>query len=254
MTIPYQAGLIYGPINSRRLGRSLGVNILPLEKKYCSFNCIYCQYGWTEHGKKLEEAAEYLPSFEEINAKLGDALKTYSEAGINIDYITFSGNGEPTLHPDFPEIVNLVKKLGNMYYPAAKSAILSNSTTVVRKGIRNALDALDVRIMKLDTGDEEILRNINCPVIDININEIVKNLKKLKPVHIQTLFLKGINDTEKSLDSWINYLIEINPVCIQIYSLDRPPADERLRKLSIEGLNEIVQKVKSDTGLKIEAF
>ncbi|MFC1724099.1 radical SAM protein [candidate division KSB1 bacterium] len=254
MTIPYQPGIIYGPVNSRRLGSSLGLNILPSEGKYCSFNCIYCQYGWTGNVSSFSELKKNLPDLEKIRTALEDHLKKYSQIGINLDFITFSGNGEPTLHPEFEEIVDVVLNLKEKYYPDAKTSVLSNSSNIFNEKVIEALNKLDIRIMKLDAGIEGVFQKINKPVFNLSLKDIVTGLKKLKPVYIQTLFLKDVNDSEENLKDWIDYLIDINPVKIQIYSLDRPPADDSLRKLESDELRKIAAKVREQTGLQIETF
>jgi len=254
MTIPYQPGVIYGPVNSRRLGASLGLNILPFGKKFCSFNCIYCQYGWTEAGARMKKIAETLPTYDKIREVLKDKLSTFKNSQLHLDYITFSGNGEPTLHPDFHKIVDLAIELKNKYYPDAKTAILSNSSNINKERVSDALNKLDVRIMKLDAGTEEVFQRINKPVFKITLADIVSGIKKLEPVHIQAMFLKGINDSGDNITEWIKLLKEIEPVHIQIYSLDRPPADDSLVKLDFENLKKIVEMVRRESGLKIDAF
>ena len=254
MTIPYQPGIIYGPINSRRLGSSLGLNILPSEGKYCSFNCIYCQYGWTGDLSDIAGLKKYLPDKQKISSALEEHLKKYSQIGITLDFITFSGNGEPTLHPEFPEIVDVVLNLKAKYYPDAKTSVLSNSSNIFNKKVVEALNKLDVRIMKLDAGTEDVFQKINKPVFNVDLKKIAAGLKKLKPVHIQSLFLKNVNDTDENLEQWIEHLKDIDPVKIQIYSLDRPPADESLHKLEPDELEKIAVKVREKSGLQIETF
>ena len=227
MTIPLQNSIIYGPVNSRRLGRSLGINVLPIDHKICSFNCLYCQYGWTAiHTKEVKEPA--------IWPKISEILENVREALTNItlkpSYITFSGNGEPTLHPDFPQLVEGVIELRNNYSQNSKTAILSNSTTVSDPKIRMAISQLDVKIMKLDCGSEQCFKRYNVPCKGINFTDVVSGLKLLNEVTIQTLITRGPsgNYREDYLEGWLNILSEINPVLVQIYSLDRGYPSEKI--------------------------
>ncbi len=170
--ISLQPGIIYGPILSRRLGRSLGINLLPANRKVCSFDCIYCQYGYT-HELLLNPNRSMLPSASDVFAAVEHALKKPR----SIDYLTFSGNGEPTIHPDFPEIVRGVKEIKSKLHPDAKLAILSNSSRVTDPEIAAALRLLDAPMMKLDAGDEDTFRAINHPVSSVKISDIVTGLK-----------------------------------------------------------------------------
>ena len=238
MTIPLQKGLIYGPVNSRRLGRSLGINLLPLKLKICTFNCVYCQYGWTNvHGDQLPDASLW-PGLSDIGATLESALR---ELPTPPSYLTFSGNGEPTLHPYFPEIVKEVIRLRNHYIPAAKLAILSNSSTVCRPPIRKALEELDVRIMKLDCGDEICFRKYNNPARGINLTDIVNGLMETCDVTIQSLFTagEGGNSSVNHLRAWIEQIRKIEPVMVQLYTLDRGYPSDEIYPVSREHLEEI---------------
>ncbi len=245
MLLKLQENIIYGPIQSRRLGRSLGINVLPPNIKYCNFNCLYCQYGWTDfhylkHKKK--------PPFPETGEILNAVEKTLSSLHPKPAYITFSGNGEPTLHPDFHEIVSGVIHIRNKLSPASKTAILSNSTTVSNPEIQKAISKLDARIMKLDTGNEKMLFKYNRPTKGIRFQSILKGLVQLQNVTIQTLFCKSAqgNYHEQNLKDWIQKLNFISPQTVQIYTLDRDTPSSSISSLSQEELLNIHLQLKKE--------
>lgn len=219
MTIPLQKTIIYGPVHSRRLGHSLGINLLGTEVKLCNFNCTYCQYGWTKTAPFPESSFQVTPS-RDIFKALEETLDHLSS---NPQYITFSGNGEPTLHPDFHEIVEGVIRIRNRLTPDSKVAILSNASTAGRPEIQTALSMLDVRIMKLDAGTERTFRQFNRAMIDIDLKAVVKGLVFLDDVTIQTLFANGPmgNCDQSEIKEWIGCLKAIRPTFVQIYTLDR---------------------------------
>jgi len=248
-----QSGIIYGPVNSRRLGSSLGLNILPSTYKACPFNCAYCQYGFTPaDGYITESDGRDLPTVPEIEKALWDALDEYP----SVAYITFSGNGEPTLHPDFGAIVDAVKKIGNSAAPQAKVAVLSNSALVHKTEIREALNRLDVRFMKLDAGDEETFRRYNRPHKSITLDGIIDGLKKLDDIIIQALFAGGDygNYNDKAINSWIEKIGLIKPTACHIYSLDRPSADGRLTLASNNDLLKIKDLAGKRINIPIEVY
>jgi wyosine [tRNA(Phe)-imidazoG37] synthetase (radical SAM superfamily) len=222
MLLDLQDGIIYGPVRSRRLGRSLGINILPAGRKVCSFDCLYCQYGFSQ-GKTREEAGKeghVLPTVSEVLGAVERAVLTlYPPAS----YLTFSGNGEATLHPGFKEIVLGLREIRDRLCPSSKTAILSNSTTVNDPLIREALALLDVRIMKLDAGTEEMFAHYNRPAKGITLEDTVAGLAVLKNVTIQSLFTKGGegNFTPEHLNAWVEQIKKISPLFVQLYTLDR---------------------------------
>jgi wyosine [tRNA(Phe)-imidazoG37] synthetase (radical SAM superfamily) len=238
MLLELQGGIIYGPVHSRRLGRSLGVNILPRNVKLCTFNCLYCQYGWTGvHGTGGAEDVA-LPSRAEILGAVANALQLIDPPPA---YITFSGNGEPTLHPEFPAIVEGLIELRDRYSFDAKTAILSNSTTVGDERVRRALAELDVRIMKLDCGTEEMMRRYNQQCEGVRFEEIVEGLAALGDVTIQALFSGGPmgNAGSEAIEAWVTCMRRISPVMIQIYTLDRDFPSRQISPLSKAQLLEI---------------
>jgi wyosine [tRNA(Phe)-imidazoG37] synthetase (radical SAM superfamily) len=221
MTLPLKRGITYGPVRSRRLGRSLGVNLLPTVKKTCTFNCVYCQYGWTPY-KSLEEMKD--AAWPSLEAVFTGVERTLTELSPPADYITFSGNGEPTMHPRFDEIVDGVIDLRNRLSRASKTAILSNSTLLTNERIRQAVEKLDVRILKLDAGTNDVYQAYNRPLCPTGVEELVAALGSMNGVTIQALFTTGAsgNTDPRHLDDWVRRIVEISPINVQLYTLDRP--------------------------------
>ncbi len=247
--IQLQRNIVYGPVHSRRLGISLGLNILPTKIKVCSFDCLYCQYGWTDEFDD-KALSKILPSKEEIHEALENQLK---EMNYEPDYITFSGNGEATLHPEFSAIVDDVIMLRNKYVPHAKTTILSNSTQVFKPEVREALAKLDERIMKLDAGYDDLFVHYNRPAKYVYLEVITDVLAEMKDITIQTLFTSGPmgNFTEKNITAWIKRIKKIKPAFVQIYSLDRGYPSEEITHVSREELEKIkvlldMEKIKSE--------
>jgi wyosine [tRNA(Phe)-imidazoG37] synthetase (radical SAM superfamily) len=252
MTIPLQQGIIYGPVNSRRLGRSLGVNIVSTKIKTCTFNCVYCQYGLRRISDEYLTARHWYPSTSKIIDTLGEILPMLNPPPA---YITFSGNGEATLHPDFSTIVDQVKLLRDKYTFQAAVAILSNSSTVITEEIRDALSGLDRKIMKLDCGDEETFKRYNQPLPGIVFGDIIKGLKQMDNITIQALFSGGSggNYSDDHVQRWVKKIIEIAPADVQIYTLDRSYPSEFITPLSREELLKIKDLVIKE-GIKAEVY
>lgn len=255
--VPLQRGIIYGPVLSRRLGRSLGVNLLPGDYKLCSFNCLYCQYGWT---KKVTIAPagrlRDLPAVAAVTDALLDALAKLARAGETIDAISICGNGEPTLYPALGEVITAARQLRDCYQPAARLAIFSNSSTVADPAVRKALDLLDWKIMKFDAGTEEMFRQLNHPAAPVYMGEIVAGLKNLKNTILQSCFVQGrvTNADPDSVQAWIEKVREIVPLAVQIYSLDREPADRKIARVSRNTLEWIANSVRWRAGVRVEVF
>ena len=228
MLLGLKKSTIYGPVRSRRLGLSLGINALPFGQKACPFDCLYCQYGWTEN--HLAVAGRIGPSFpvvDEIGDSLAQSLQHLSNSPLWPSYLTFSGNGEPTLHPHFDRLVDRVIALRNALIPEAKTAVLSNSALVTNDRVRDALLKLDLRIMKLDGGSPSVFRRFNRPCRGIHLNDITDGLTALArraPLTIQALFCsgKGGNFNPRNIRDWLVRIKRIRPSFVQIYSLDRP--------------------------------
>jgi len=238
MTIPLQSGIIYGPVNSRRLGRSLGVNIVSTKIKTCKFNCVYCQYGLSRVGEDQINDIRWYPSVQQITDTLKKILTILDPKPA---YITLSGNGESTLHPEFPTIIDNLIPIRDEQSPESALAILSNSSTVVNKIIRKTLQKFDKRIMKLDCGNEETFKRYNQPQPDIHFGEIIEGLKQIVDVTIQALFSGGGggNYTDENITDWVKIIKEIKPSSVQIYTLDRPYPSSTISPLTKDELIKI---------------
>ena len=240
--------IIFGPIRSRRLGNSLGINLLPITSKFCNFDCIYCECGWTDNHKN---SGEKLPDTHTITEHLVDKIQALLDDKINIHSITFAGNGEPTLHPKFDEIMADVVLIRILMIPDAKISILSNGTMLHKKSIIAATQEVDHCIIKLDAGTEALFQIINQPMGGITIQKIKRNLLRLRGVlTVQTLFFRGEykgkridNTTPEEVEAWVNHLIDLKPKQVMIYSLDRPSPANNIVRISKKELTAIADKL-----------
>jgi wyosine [tRNA(Phe)-imidazoG37] synthetase (radical SAM superfamily) len=249
-SIQLQQGIIYGPVDSRRLGNSLGINLMPTRYKLCPFNCVYCQYGKTRiRTAKVEEYKDELPGPDQVAA----ALESVLLPGVDADYITFSGNGEPTFHPELGEIVDKVSELRDRYLKGADVCILSNSAFVWKEKVRQALMKTNVRIMKLDVGSEKDFNLINRPAEGVSFRKIIGGLRELTDYYIQTLFFDGeiSNAGDEHIDKWIDLIGQLRPRIVQIYTLDRPAWEKGIRKVPNEKLSEIANRTTERTGVNV---
>lgn len=231
--------IIYGPIHSRRLGTSLGVELMPLDHKLCTFNCVYCECGWN-----TPVSHPQLPTRAEVKA----ALETRLKEGLNLDVITFSGNGEPTLHPDFLGIIEDTCALRDQYCPTAKVSVLSNSTQLGRPDVVQALRLCDNRILKLDAGTDEMMRRIDLPVNpNLTVQQIMEWLQTFEgDFTLQTCFLQGEhngqridNTTPEELTAWYKAVDTLHPKQIMIYVIDRKTPEEHLSKIPRDEMERI---------------
>ena len=243
--------IVFGPIFSRRLGSSLGVNLLPAKGKLCNFDCIYCECGWNKDGI----SDRVFPSFEDVSAALNERISSMAKDGVPVDSITFSGNGEPTLHPDFPAIIDLTLSLRDRYYPEAKVSVLSNATLVGRKSVAEALKKVDNPILKIDASSDELIRRINKPVGTYRLRDIIDSLKKFNGNFVlQTMFLRSPDfDTaaDGALEAWMDIVRELKPREVMVYTIDRDTPDKRLGKYTVEEMTNFVQPL-LDEGFKIQ--
>ncbi len=246
--------IVFGPIKSRRLGVSLGVNLLPVNTKLCSFDCIYCECGLLEKGQTGK-----LPSREDVKTALSEKLSEMKADGIAPDVITFAGNGEPTLHPDFDKIIDDTIVLRDSFFPDAKISVLSNATMLHKPMVFEALNKVDNNILKLDSGIESTMQLIdNPPNKNITVAKIVSLLKQFNGNFIlQTMFLRGEingltidNTTDIELDAFIKVVKEIKPKQIMIYSLDREAPFKTLQKVEREEMDKIAGKLR-DEGFEV---
>ena len=250
--------IIFGPVRSRRLGLSLGINLLPTHKKHCSFNCIYCECGWTP---PLSDDPLIFPERKLVSQFLERSLVEMVEEDYLPDAITYAGNGEPTLHPEFAEIVDDTILLRDKYIPSAKVSVLSNASMIHDPKVFQALLKLDNNILKLDAGSERIFRLMNNPVLPVNYYGLVEDLKKFEgKVIIQSMFLRGYfgdqpvdNTTEEEVNEWLKKIREIHPMLVMIYPIARATPVQNLEKIPIFELEEIAKKIR-DAGLVVKVY
>ncbi|HEY5510656.1 MAG TPA: radical SAM protein [Prolixibacteraceae bacterium] len=248
---------IFGPVISRRLGVSLGINLLPNDTKLCSFDCIYCECGWNPaKGNNKTQ----LPGRAEVASLLRQKLFEMKNVANLPDVITFAGNGEPTMHPDFDLIVEDTLLLRNELSPKSKIAVLSNATMLHKPRVVEALRKVDDNILKLDSGVLDTILLLNRPIVKLNLATLISHLKKFEgELIIQTMFLKGTfggvsfdNSTAYEVDQWISLLNEIQPKMVMIYSIARDTPAENLIGITLKKLKEISLKVEHETNIPVQ--
>lgn len=233
--------IVFGPIHSRRLGSSLGVNLLPADGKLCNFDCIYCECGWNRDNAFVEP----LPTAAQVKEALELKLSASSSAGEKIDSITFSGNGEPTLNPDFAEIIDITIALRDKYMPSAKVSVLSNATRCAIPEICSALRKVDNPILKLDAPADAAVALINRPQGSYHVEDVVRNLERFEGDFIlQTMFLRS-EDFDSSdpaqLASWMDIVRRVSPREIMAYTLDREAPMPGLVKFTVEEMTNLLK-------------
>ena len=248
MTALYN-NIIFGPVRSRRLGLSLGVNLLPIESKLCSFDCIYCECGWNDDhpGKRRFNARG------DVSAMLDATLARMVADGTPPDVITFAGNGEPTMHPDFEKIIDDTIALRDKHCPAAKVSVLSNATQIHREDVRRALLRVDNNILKLDSAFDQTVQLVNKPQGSYSVARTVELLKAFNgELIVQTMFLRGEylgkrvdNTTTEEVEAWLKLIAEIKPKQVMVYSLDRDTPCPTLEKVEKDELRVIAERVEA---------
>lgn len=249
--------IVFGPVKSRRLGVSLGINLLPVKRKICNFDCIYCECGWTGNLKKM---VSKFPRRQEVYDALELRLSEMKAKHQIPDVITYAGNGEPTLHPDFPGIIDDSIILRDKYFPQAKIAVLSNATSITNSLIKAALLKVDKNILKLDSAFDSTVMIHNQPGIKVNVDDLIENLVQFRgKLIIQTLFLHGIynglyidNTTEVEINAWLRAIERIRPSEVMIYTISRDtPKGGQFTKVPVRKLRAIAGLVES-MGIKTQ--
>ena len=240
---------VFGPIFSRRLGSSLGINLLPQEGKVCNFDCVYCECGWNKDGL----GDRLLPSADDVRRALEAKLEECSEKGTPIDSITFSGDGEPTLNPEFPAIIDLTLALRDRYYPSAKVSVLSNATRIGRPGVFEALRKVDNPILKLDAPTDAQVALVNKPAGEYHVADVVEQLKRFKGDFVlQTMFLRGPGwESAQWVKEWMEIVRELRPREVMVYTIDRETPMSGLGKYTAAQMQELVQPLINE-GFKIQ--
>lgn len=248
---------IFGPIHSRRLGVSLGINLLPADGKHCSFDCIYCECGYNKDRRPHRP----LPTREEVREALEARLKEMQANGPTPDVFTFAGNGEPTAHPQFAGIIDDTLELRDRYFPHVKVSVLSNATFIHRPAVFAALEKVDNNILKLDTVNPAYIRLVDRPTGTYDVNRIIDSMKAFQGrLIVQTMFLKGKTDEGVEVDNtsdayvlpWIEVVKSISPRQVMIYTIDRETPDQSLQKATHEELDRIVGLLRQE-GLEASA-
>ncbi len=251
--------IIFGPIHSRRLGCSLGINLLPKTIKLCTFNCIYCECGWAQTREvdyeKLHKAADMLPVMEAF-------MRQLAEKGEIPDSITYSGNGEPTLHPEFGPITDGLIQLRDKYFPKAIISCLSNSTQLHRADVVRALRRIENPLMKLDAGTQDTFHRMNQPFVDLDVETVTQQLEQFEgKLTVQTMMLKGElddgswidNTTGEEVSAWLERIRRIHPHTVMLYPIDRETPANKLIKLGTDVLEPIADKVR-EMGIETKVY
>lgn len=240
--------IVFGPVHSRRMGSSLGINLLPYDGKICSFDCIYCECGLNKDFRTKTE----MPDRANVKAALEDKLSSMSKEKIKLDVITFAGNGEPTLHPEFSEIIYDTIDLRNRFYPNTDISVLSNGMHLNKKDVFEALKKIEKPILKLDSAFDETVRIIDRPNSSYySVENQAKLYKKFNGDFIlQTMFLTGEfdgqridNTTNEEISAWLELVRDLKPREVMIYTIDRETPVKGLEKASLETLNNIATSV-----------
>ena len=241
---------IFGPVHSRRLGVSLGINLLPADGKFCTFDCIYCECGFNGDHRPHQK----LPTREEVRNALEARLKDMQENGPKPDVLTFAGNGEPTAHPHFAGIIADTLALRDQYFPEAKVSVLSNSTFIHKQEVFDALNKIDNNILKLDTIDAAYINKVDRPTGHYDVQQIIDCMKAFQGnLIVQTLFMKGTfegenvdNTTDDYVLPWLEMVKEIAPRQVMIYTIDRETPAPDLLKATHEELDRIGEMVRAE--------
>ena len=243
--------IVFGPIHSRRLGSSLGINVLPEKGKLCNFDCIYCECGWNRDGR----GDTRLPSAEDLRAALEDKLTACSREGVGIDSITFSGDGEPTLNPDFPAMVDITLELRDRFFPQARVSVLSNATMVHKDAVFEALRKVDNPILKIDAPTTELARRINRPARGYRVEAVVEALKRFEGDFVlQTMFLRSGDFDSSSpevLEGWMDIVRTLRPREVMVYTIDRETPQAGLTKFTAEEMRDLVRPL-TEEGFKVQ--
>lgn len=249
---------VFGPIHSRRLGTSLGINLSPNDGKTCTFDCIYCEAGYNRQGS----GTTGIPHRKDVAEQLRAKLSQMRQDGQTLDVITFSGNGEPTINPDFPEVVDDVLALRNEFFPQAKVSVLCNSTMLGNEAVCRALRKVDKNILKLDSAIESTMRLINSPGSkDFTVAKVIEDLAAFQgQCIVQTLLVRGTHDgkvvdntTNREIDALIQAFKHIQPKSVMLYSIDRDTPEENLVKVEHDELERIARLIFDASGVPVTA-
>ena len=245
--------IVFGPIYSRRLGSSLGINLLPEKGKLCNFDCIYCECGWNADGR----GDHAIPDAEMLRSALEHRLAECAADGVHIDSITFSGDGEPTLNPAFPEIIDITMELRDRYCPSARVSVLTNATRLHRPKVFEALRKVDSPILKLDAPTTELARRINCPQGEYEVAQVVEDMRMFGGDFIlQTMFLRSPDFDSSSpqvLQGWMDIVRDLRPREVMVYTIARPTPQAGLGKFTATQMLRLVEPLVNE-GFNIKIY
>ena len=243
--------IVFGPVHSRRLGSSLGVNLLPPDGKLCNFDCIYCECGWNRDGR----SGGKMPDAVSVRKAMEARFPVLAAEGVKVDSITFSGNGEPTLNRDFPEIIDITVELRNRYFPDAVISVLSNATMTSRPDVLEALRKVDNPILKIDAPADNMAIAVNRPAPGYHVEDIVENLAAFDGNFIlQTMFLRGAgcdSSDPEWLSGWMEIVRRLRPREVMVYTIDRETPQRGLEKMTAEEMALLVKPL-VDSGFNIQ--
>ncbi len=250
-------GVVYGPFKTRRQGNSLGINLLAPMRKHCTFNCVYCQCGWTREPVPVlpDEFADY-PTLDRIRDEVGNRFEELLVEGNVPDAIIVSGNGEPTLYPHLEEAVDIVTEMRDRFFPRARTGVLTSGTELGRAEVRRAVDKLDERMVKVDAGSDEMHYKVDLPLVEFSLDSLEEWTKLLRDLIVQSCFIRGrIDNTgEKDVADWVARVGRMRPKVVHMYSLDRTPPAPGLLRVDRASLDSIAASLRLETGIEAKVY
>jgi wyosine [tRNA(Phe)-imidazoG37] synthetase (radical SAM superfamily) len=247
---------VYGPINSRRLGRSLGINLLGDEKKLCSYDCVYCDLGLTQIRMNDLKKTGTFRGKESLIPEIRNRFSELSSKNEKVDAISIVGNGEPTLHPEFDDLTQAIKQARDEYFANVPIAIFTNGANLDQRKVQAGLKHIDIKMVKLDAGNDRTMKGINRPLVKESAESIISGARKVSGIILQSLFVQGSTDNTKNedIEDWIEAVGMIKPDLVHIYSIDRVPAESGLIKPEEDTLYTIAAKLEKRTRIKWKVF
>lgn len=245
-------GVIYGPFPNGHYGSSLGINLLGTQAKVCNFNCVYCDLGKTEVRLNRVKNEIVLPSIEDCERAIQEAFKKIHASGPAVDSIIISGNGEPTLHPDFPEIVKIILTSRDLWLPGRPVVLFTNGVALDTRRFTDAANLLDERVVKIDAGGDKLFKAVNAPLSRTNLARVTNAIQKLKDVTVQSLFFEGSvsNTAAADVDDWLELIAILKPKAVHIYGASRPSSTEGLVRCEEDTLYAIASRLDRKTSIK----